>query len=97
MTPVRIRSSADTVAAGQSEDISEGGLLVATAARFDDGDRVEVELALPTTGRIVRVAAIARWARAARRVGAVGLELVEVPSEVRASIAWYVATMGAGG
>jgi len=55
---------------------------------------VRVRFALPMTGRILEVAATARWVRMARRTGAVGLEFSALPPEAHAGIEFYVKTMG---
>ncbi len=94
VTPVRIVRAAGAFIDGQSEDISEGGLLVTTERPCDNEERVRVRFALPTNGRIVECGAIARWIHIARRSGAQGLELDDPPEEVRASIREYVTLMG---
>jgi eukaryotic-like serine/threonine-protein kinase len=79
----------------RSEDISEGGLLVFTTERCPDGATVHVAFALPLTGRIVSLTAVARWVRSGRAAGTVGLEFDAPPADVRAAIAEYVEAMGA--
>jgi serine/threonine-protein kinase len=95
LTPVRIVRSGDRSVDGNSEDVSEGGLLVFTPWPCDNGEQVDVRFALPLSGRIVTVKATARWIRTARRSGATGLEFIDVPKSARQEIADYVRAMGA--
>jgi hypothetical protein len=96
LTPVRIVRSGERSVDGNSEDVSEGGLLVFTPWPCDNGEQVDVRFALPLSGRIVTVKATARWIRTARRSGATGLEFIDVPAAVRQEIGDYVRAMGAG-
>ena len=57
-------------------------------------ERVRIRFALPISGRIVTLDAVARWVRQARGTGAVGLELVAPPENARLEIAQYVSAMG---
>jgi eukaryotic-like serine/threonine-protein kinase len=100
VTPVHVilpRGSVD----GRSEDISEGGLLVITRQGCEPNQRSTVRFALPIEGRVVSCDADVRWVRAARPdasdgARALGLEFVEPPAALRASIARYVEAMGGG-
>lgn len=94
VTPVRIVLPTGELLDGRSEDISEGGLLVSTPRPCNNEERVEVRFALPMTGKILRLAVISRWVRAARRSGAVGLEFLDLPLDARQVIATYVRAMG---
>jgi serine/threonine protein kinase len=93
VTPVRI-TTGDGVIDSRSEDISEGGLLVFTVERFQDGATVRVDFALPNSGHIVTIDAVAKWVRRGRAAGTAGLEFVSAPPHVRSAIADYVASMG---
>ena len=95
VTPVSIILRGGERIDGRSEDISEGGLLVVTPKPCRDGEAVRVRFALPITGQVVTLPAIARWVRSARDGrGAVGLELLTPPSDARQTIARYAALMG---
>jgi serine/threonine-protein kinase len=96
-TPVRLLLE-NGVLDGRSEDISEGGLLVLSEATCAPGQRVALRFALPMEGKVVSVEVDVRWVRAAGGVDAqglraIGLEFVDLPTPVRASIARYVELM----
>ena len=91
-TPVRLHVG-DRILEGRSENISEGGLLLITNDLCTDGEAVEVELALPSSGTLVRVGGVARWARAGRTGKALGVEFDEVPQRVRFAIRGLVARL----
>ncbi len=97
-TPVRILLANGTLD-GRNEDISEGGMLLVSRDACEPGQQVNVRFALPIEGHVVACAAIVRWVRASRpgehtSLNAIGLEFVELPQQVRTSIARYVALMG---
>lgn len=94
VTPARISFEATNVD-GRIEDVSEGGLFVITDAPVPDGSEVEVRFALPVTGKVVAMRAIARWVRQVRGRGACGLEFTTVSPEVREAIQSYVRLMHA--
>ena len=75
-------------------NVSEGGLLVLSGRPCQPEEKVEIRFALPTTGRIVTVRAIARWVRTSRGTGAIGLEFEPLSQEVRGAIRRYVQAMG---
>jgi len=99
-TPVRLLLTGpqgETVDA-RTEDISEGGLLVLSQVACKIDQRVVVRFALPMEGKIVGVEAVVRWMRAAQGshapgIRAIGIEFVDLPAAVRASIAQYVGLM----
>lgn len=91
-TPVRLRVG-DRVLEGRSENISEGGLLVITNDLCGDGEPVEIELALPSTGTLVKLGGVARWARVGRTGKALGVEFGDVPQRVRLAIKGLVARL----
>jgi serine/threonine-protein kinase len=93
VTPVRIVAR-ELVLDGRSEDISAGGLLVLARRAFEQEELVKVRFALPLTGRVVEVDATARWVKAARVTGAVGLQFASLPAEAHEVIDRYVSMMG---
>lgn len=94
VTPARILRDNGTTLDGRSEDISVGGLLVLAAPAFGQAEHVKVRFALPITGKLLEVAAIARWVKMARGTGAVGLEFVALAPDHLAVIENYVLAMG---
>jgi serine/threonine protein kinase len=93
VTPVRIVHG-QTVLDGRSEDVSVGGLLVLAPQAFEQAQLVKVRFALPMTGRVLEVDATARWVKAARATGAVGLQFASLPAEAHEVIDRYVTMMG---
>jgi serine/threonine protein kinase len=95
-TPISIQSSWGEVA-GRSEDISEGGMLVLSDQACQQGEEVSVRFALPIEGRVAVCKARVQWVRARpNHPGmnqAIGLELMNAPSDMRASLSRYVALM----
>ncbi len=94
VTPVRILRANGTTLDGRSEDISVGGLLVLAPQSFGQEERVKVRFALPITGKLLEIPAIARWVKMARGTGAVGLEFSAIAPEHLAVLENYVAAMG---
>ena len=93
MTPVRIVHGS-SVLDGRSEDISVGGLLVLAPQAFEQAELVTVRFSLPITGKVVEINATARWVKAARATGAVGLQFGSLPADAHAVIEKYVTMMG---
>lgn len=93
VTPVRIIHGS-SVLDGRSEDISVGGLLVLAPQAFEQAELVTVRFALPVTGRVIEIGATARWVKAARVTGAVGLQFSLLPAEAHEVIDKYVTMMG---
>jgi serine/threonine-protein kinase len=93
VTPVRIFHG-DRVLDGRCEDVSVGGLLVLAPQAFEQAELVKVRFALPTTGKVVEIAATARWVKAARITGAVGLQFSALPADAHEVIDAYVTMMG---
>jgi EAL domain-containing protein (putative c-di-GMP-specific phosphodiesterase class I)/serine/threonine protein kinase/ActR/RegA family two-component response regulator len=98
VTPLRL-TLPDGVIDGRSEDISEGGLLVIAKRSCRTDVRVEVRFAMPMEGRIVGCEAYLRWSRCARPDSpdgpyALGMEFIDPPAALVASIARYVQLMG---
>jgi tRNA A-37 threonylcarbamoyl transferase component Bud32 len=94
VTPARIFRANGTTLDGRSEDISVGGLLVLAPQAFDQEEHVKVRFALPITGKLLEVPAIARWVKMARGTGAVGLEFAALAPDHLAVIENYVTAMG---
>jgi hypothetical protein len=93
VTPVRIYHGS-TVLEGRSEDVSVGGLLVLAPQAFEQAQLVTVRFALPMTGKVLELGATARWVKAARVTGAVGLQFASLPAEAHEVIERYVTMMG---
>jgi serine/threonine protein kinase len=98
VTPVQLLSESAAVIEGRSEDISEGGVLVLCHDPVTQGEIATVRLALPIGGKMVSCKAHVRWIRAARPnepegPRAIGLEFIDAPEPMRASIASYVLLM----
>jgi len=95
-TPVRVRNAFGDID-GRCEDVSEGGMLILTEQALKHDDEVSVRFALPIEGTVTVCKARVQWVRVrtdrAITQQAAGLEFVDVSSEVRASIARYVALM----
>jgi hypothetical protein len=72
---------------GRTEDVSEGGVLVATTETCALGERVRVRFALPGSTQMLALDGVVRWARQARAKVLLGIELVEVTDEARAALA----------
>ncbi len=93
VTPVRILHD-QAVLDGRSEDVSVGGLLVLAPQAFEQAQLVKVRFALPMTGKVIEIGATARWVKAARATGAVGLQFSSLPTEAHEVIERYVTMMG---
>lgn len=93
VTPVRIEH-AGQVLEGRSEDVSVGGLLVLAPQAFEQAVPVRVRFALPMTGEVIEIGATARWVKAARVTGAVGLQFTALPPQAHEIIERYVTMMG---
>ena len=93
VTPVRIYHG-ETVLEGRSEDVSVGGLLVLAPQAFEQAALVKVRFALPMTGTVIEIDATARWVKAARVTGAVGLQFAALPANAHDVIERYVTMMG---
>jgi len=94
VTPIRILCANGTALEGRSEDISVGGLLVLAPQAFGQEERVSVRFALPITGKLLEVPAIARWVKKARGTGAIGLEFAALAPDQLTVIQNYVTAMG---
>lgn len=94
VTPIRILCANGTSIEGRSEDISVGGLLVLAPQAFGHEESVLVRFALPITGKLLEVPAIARWVKKARGTGAIGLEFAALAPDQLVVIQNYVTAMG---
>jgi serine/threonine protein kinase len=88
-----IRHDGSTLDA-RSEDISAGGMLILPKATCQEEEIAAVSFALPMSGRIVELRAVARWIKTARVKQAMGIQFEAVPDDVFAAIERYVAVMG---
>jgi serine/threonine protein kinase len=94
VTPIRILCANGSSIEGRSEDISVGGLLVLAPQAFGQEESVSVRFALPITGKLLEVPAIARWVKKARGTGAIGLEFAALAPDQLSVIENYVTAMG---
>jgi hypothetical protein len=94
MTPVRLLIAGDTPCDGRTEDISKGGVLVFLEHDIATDQRVRLRFALPITGKVVEVDALAKWSRAQRGRRVTGLEFASLPSEAGEAIERYVKLIG---
>lgn len=83
----------ETVIQGQSEDLSEGGLLIIANGVVDEGTELVLRFPLPASGTIVSCPARIQWVRE-RETGrsAMGVELVDPENAVKEAISDYVGT-----
>ncbi|RLB53069.1 MAG: hypothetical protein DRI90_21560, partial [Deltaproteobacteria bacterium] len=64
LTPVRVHRAGGVAAVdGSTEDISEGGMLLLGPCALEDEEQVQVRFALPISGQVITVNAVARWRR----------------------------------
>lgn len=81
--------------AGFTEDISEGGIFVATSAPFDMGEKVTVNLMLGKKLGMVPVTCEVRWIRPDTGGGlppGMGLAFLDLDDEAAAQVRHYVET-----
>lgn len=82
---------------GRTEDLSEGGVLLLAPHEVSVGTVVQLRFALPLSGSVATCTAIVRWARTRATPGqtraALGLEFVQVTTELCAAVRAYVAMM----
>lgn len=91
MAPGRVALCSGVVFDCRVEDISTGGLLVISATEVHPESVVWVKFPLPMSGKVVTLGAVVRWARPRAGGHAQGLELRDVPPEVRREIEVYLA------
>jgi len=97
VTPVRLVMG-DVTIDGRTEDISTGGLLVVCRQICPTDKRGSIRFALPIEGKVASIDVHVRWVRAARANDpegprALGVEFIDPPAEMTASIARYVGFM----
>jgi serine/threonine protein kinase len=93
-SPVRVIAADGTTIDGRSQDISESGMLFQGARVGAPGDVVVVRFSLPVEGKVASCRAHVRWVSGAGRpLQVMGLEFADIATNVRASIARYVALM----
>lgn len=84
--PARVLMPKGTGYDGKIEDISAGGLLLATAVDLPPLTSVLVKFPLPMSGRVVTLDALVRWTRPRKEARAMGLEFSNPPFEVKREI-----------
>ena len=99
VTPVRLVVGDITIDA-RTEDISTGGLLIICRQVCPADRRATLRFALPIEGNVVGIDVQVRWVRAARADDpegprAIGVEFIDPPAAMVASIARYVSFMTA--
>ncbi len=88
VTPVVLSTSAGDMEA-RCEEISDGGMLVVSAAALEEGASIEVRFATPIVGEMVLLRASVRWVTANRSRCAMGLEFDEPSASLRRTLAEY--------
>jgi hypothetical protein len=97
VTPVRLVIG-DVTIDGRTEDISTGGALIICRQLCPSESRGTLRFALPMDGKVVSIDAHVRWVRAARADDpsgprALGVEFIDAPADMIASIDQYVSFM----
>jgi hypothetical protein len=92
-TLARITQPSGAVLDGRLEEVSEGGLQFIGDHEVPGGQTVRIRFALPATGRVTEVGAIARWSRGARGSHATGFEFSEIADPARAELRQYARIM----
>jgi serine/threonine-protein kinase len=93
VTPVRLLADSVGVLDGQSEDLSERGVLVICDSRLADVREMQLQFAMPISGRVVTVRAATRWRRLVRGSEALGFEFMNASDAMQTEIAKYVQKM----
>lgn len=75
------------------EDLSEGGVLLATREQYTPGELLRVRFGLPISGRILTAPGVVRWSRVARGAPVIGVEFRALPDAARTEIRQYVELM----
>lgn len=79
---------------GLTQDISSGGIFVATGVSYRVGDRMTIRFTLPGRSEPIVTEAEVRWLRDARYISdfseGVGLRFVNLPDEAQAAIASFL-------
>lgn len=78
---------------GLTENLSEGGLFIATLAPGRIGATIELELALPDGGPPIAVGAVVRWIRGGEDgdvpAPGMGVQFIDLPAEALDRIRWF--------
>lgn len=92
--PGRLLLDAGAAVDCRVEDISPTGLLVISGSDVHPESMLSVKFPLPMSGQVVKLRAVVRWARPHPKGHAAGLELCEVPLDVRREIEVYLTPFG---
>ena len=86
--------SENTFFTGFSENISEGGLFIATEAPHEIGDELDVELSLMGGGHRIAQKVVVRWIRPAEAAGGLpagmGVQFVELTTHQQDALQEFV-------
>ncbi|MBJ94905.1 MAG: pilus assembly protein [Rickettsiales bacterium] len=86
--------SENTFFTGFSENISEGGLFIATEAPHQIGDEFQIELALMGGGQKISQRAVVRWIRPAEAAGGLpagmGVQFLELSHHEREALQEFI-------
>ena len=86
--------SENTFFTGFSENISEGGLFIATEAPHQIGDEIDVELALMGDGQKISQRVVVRWIRPLEAAGGLpagmGVQFIELSTHEKAALQEFV-------
>ena len=80
---------------GLTQDISTGGLFVATSIMYQVGERIRVRFSLPGQNQPITAEAEVRWVRDPRAMKTdspegVGLRFVELPTDAQSEISQFL-------
>jgi serine/threonine protein kinase len=75
------------------EDLSEGGVLLATREQYTPGEMLRVRFGLPISGRVLAAVGVVRWSRVARGAPVIGVEFRALPDAAKVEIRQYVELM----
>jgi uncharacterized protein (TIGR02266 family) len=81
---------------GLTQDISSGGLFIATSIEYRVGERIRVRFSLPGQTQPITAEAEVRWVRDPRAMKTdapegIGLRFVELPAEAHTEISQFLA------
>lgn len=86
--------SENTFFTGFSENISEGGLFIATEAPHEIGDELDIELSLMGGGHRIAQQVVVRWIRPAEAAGGLpagmGVQFVELTAHEKDALQEFV-------
>lgn len=91
--PVRLELPDGVLFDARAENLSEGGLQVATSSICQQGTRVRVTFPLPLTDEVASVEATVRWTRSSGEEQWLGLEFANIDETARRTIARFVVMM----